>query len=244
MPTYASIGLGAAFILFLLRLVQGLCLGGEYGGAITYVAEHVTDEKRGYYTGWLQTSPTLGSSSRWRRSWDPQLLGADAFNDWGWRLPFILSLFLVAVAIYIRLRSRKPRSSRRSRPGDRPRAQSVARGVPGPESPVRDHRHVVVLGEGCVWYSSQFWALYFLQTVKKLDVLTSSLIVGIGAAHRHPDARFLRLALRPGSAASRSSWPAWLLAAAHLLSAVRGARPGGGTGERQLPVAILIVASW
>src|SRR5207237_4767757 len=67
-PSYASIGLAAAFILFALRLIQGLCLGGEYGGAITYVAEHIEDEHRGYYTGWLQTSPTLASSSRWRRS--------------------------------------------------------------------------------------------------------------------------------------------------------------------------------
>src|SRR6266850_963927 len=98
-PTYQAIGLAAAFILFALRLIQGLCLGGEYGGAITYVAEHIEDEHRGYYTGWLQTSPTLAI--------------------------------------------------------------------------------VVVLGQGCVWYSGQFWALYFLQTVKKLDVLSSSYIVGI-----------------------------------------------------------------
>src|SRR5213076_3500256 len=104
-PTYQSIGLTAAFVLFGLRMIQGLCLGGEYGGAITYVAEHVSDEKRGYYTGWLQTSPTLGIvlslaviiSTR-------KLLGTDAFNAWGWRIPFLLSLVLVSVAIYIRLR--------------------------------------------------------------------------------------------------------------------------------------------
>src|SRR6266478_4019779 len=103
-PSYASIGLAAAVILFALRLIQGLCLGGEYGGAITYVAEHIADEKRGYYTGWLQTSPTLGlvlslATIIGIRGY----LGEAAFNDWGWRLPFIISLLLVAIAIYIRL---------------------------------------------------------------------------------------------------------------------------------------------
>src|SRR5919201_2528229 len=103
-PSYASIGLLAAIILFLLRLIQGLCLGGEYGGAITYVAEHIADEHRGYYTGWLQTSPTLGivvslAVIIGTRTY----LGVEAFNDWGWRIPFIVSLLLVAIAIYIRL---------------------------------------------------------------------------------------------------------------------------------------------
>src|SRR3954467_9695319 len=103
-PTYESIGLTAAFVLFGLRMLQGLCLGGEYGGAITYVAEHIEDENRGYYTGWLQTSPTLGivvslATIIGIRTW----LGVEAFNDWGWRLPFIISLLLVAIAIWIRL---------------------------------------------------------------------------------------------------------------------------------------------
>src|SRR5947207_3600457 len=103
-PSYASIGLAAAFILFALRLIQGLCLGGEYGGAITYVAEHIEDERRGYYTGWLQTSPTLGivvslATIIGIRTY----LGVEAFNDWGWRLPFIISLLLVAFAVWILL---------------------------------------------------------------------------------------------------------------------------------------------
>src|SRR2546428_4323250 len=92
-PTYAQIGLAAAVILFVLRLIQGLCLGGEYGGAITYVAEHISDAKRGYYTGWLQTSPTLGIVVSLpviigTRS----ALGTEKFNDSGWRIPFIISL--------------------------------------------------------------------------------------------------------------------------------------------------------
>ncbi len=103
-PTYAQIGLAAAVILFILRLIQGLCLGGEYGGAITYVAEHIADEKRGYYTGWLQTSPTLGIVVSLAVIIGTQTyLGDDAFNEWGWRIPFIVSFLLVAIAIYIRL---------------------------------------------------------------------------------------------------------------------------------------------
>src|SRR6059036_2845578 len=104
-PSYAKIGVAAAVILFLLRLIQGLCLGGEYGGAITYVAEHVSDERRGYYTGWLQTSPTLGIVVSLAviiatRSY----FGTEVFNAWAWRVPFLASLVLVAIAIYIRLR--------------------------------------------------------------------------------------------------------------------------------------------
>src|SRR6201987_5730445 len=103
-PTFAQIGVAAAFTLFGLRMVQGLCLGGEYGGAITYVAEHVSDERRGFYTGWLQTSPTLGIvvslaviiATR-------QYFGNADFDAWAWRVPFLVSFALVAVAIYIRL---------------------------------------------------------------------------------------------------------------------------------------------
>jgi len=177
-PTYAQIGLAAAILLFLLRLIQGLCLGGEYGGAITYVAEHIDDAHRGYYTGWLQTSPTLGivvslAVIIGTRTY----LGVDAFNDWGWRIPFIISLLLVAIAIYIRLSLQET-----------PVFQDIKKKGQTATNPWREAfmsrniryviiASIVVLGQGCVWYSGQFWALYFLQTVKKLDVLTSSYIV-------------------------------------------------------------------
>ena len=179
-PSYASIGLAAAFILFALRLIQGLCLGGEYGGAITYVAEHIEDKHRGYYTGWLQTSPTLGivlslAVIIGTRTY----LGSEAFNDWGWRFPFILSLLLVGIAIWIRLSL-----------GETPIFQDIkARGRTA-TNPWREAfmssnfkyvviASVVVLGQGCVWYSGQFWALFYLQSVKKLDVLTSSYIIAV-----------------------------------------------------------------
>jgi MFS family permease len=179
-PSYASIGLAAAVILFALRLIQGLCLGGEYGGAITYVAEHIADEKRGYYTGWLQTSPTLGivvslATIIGIRGY----MGEAAFNDWGWRLPFIISLLLVAIAIYIRLSLQETpifqEIKAKGRTATNPWREAFLS---------RNIRYVliasvVVLGQGCVWYSGQFWALYFLQKVKKVDVLTSSYIVGL-----------------------------------------------------------------
>src|SRR5262245_5659820 len=101
-PTYAQIGLAAAVILFVLRLIQGLCLGGEYGGAITYVAEHIVDEKRGYYTGWLQTSPTIGivvslAVIIGTRTY----LGNDAFTEWGWMILFIILIILDIVVVSI-----------------------------------------------------------------------------------------------------------------------------------------------
>mgnify|MGYP003694351683 CR=1 FL=1 len=103
-PTYAEIGLTAAFLLFGLRMIQGLCLGGEYGGAITYVAEHVPDEHRGYYTGWLQTSPTLGIVvSLGVIIGARTYFGNEVFNAWAWRVPFLVSFLLVAIAIWIRL---------------------------------------------------------------------------------------------------------------------------------------------
>jgi len=180
-PTYAQIGLSAAIILFALRLIQGLCLGGEYGGAITYVAEHVSDEKRGYYTGWLQTSPTLGIVlSLAVIVCTRNTLGTAAFSQWGWRIPFLLSLLLVAVAMYIRLRLQETPIFQEIK------AKGATAVNPWREAFLSSNLRyvliatIVVIGEGCVWYSSQFWALYFLQTVKKLDVLTSSLLVGAG----------------------------------------------------------------
>jgi MFS family permease len=179
-PTFQDIGLAAAIILFGLRMVQGLCLGGEYGGAITYVAEHVPDQHRGYYTGWLQTSPTLGIVVSMAVIIGTRAyFGSEAFNDWAWRIPFLMSFVLVAIAIYIRLQLQET-----------PIFQQIkARGMmtrnPWREAFLSQNvkfvliASLIVIGEGVVWYSSQFWALYFLQQVSKLDVTTSSFIVGV-----------------------------------------------------------------
>jgi MFS family permease len=180
-PTYESIGLAAAFILFGLRMIQGLCLGGEYGGAITYVAEHVSDKRRGYYTGWLQTSPTLGIVVSLGviiaiRSY----FGNQVFDDWAWRIPFLISFLLVAIAIYIRLQLQET-----------PIFQEIKARGQMTKNPWKEAFFsanikfvliacIVVIGEGVVWYSGQFWALYFLQQVSKVDPLTTAYIVGAG----------------------------------------------------------------
>ena len=180
-PTFEQIGLAAAFILFGLRMIQGLCLGGQYGGAITYVAEHVSDERRGYYTGWLQTSPTLGIvlslvviiAAR-------TYFGNAAFNDWAWRIPFLFSFLLVLIAIYIRVNFQE------SPIFEELKAKQGMTKNPWKEAFLSSNikfvliATVVVLGQGVVWYSGQFWALYFLQQVSKVDALTTAYIVGAG----------------------------------------------------------------
>jgi MFS family permease len=178
-PTYESIGLAAAFLLFGLRMIQGLCLGGEYGGAITYVAEHVPDESRGYYTGWLQTSPTLGIvvslaviiATR-------TYFGNQVFDEWAWRIPFLVSFLLVAIAIYIRLQLQETPIFLEIK------AKGQMTRNPWKEAFLSANikfiliATIVLIGQGVVWYSGQFWALYFLQQVSKVDPLTSAYIVG------------------------------------------------------------------
>ena len=180
-PTFESIGLAAAFILFALRMIQGLCLGGQYGGAITYVAEHVSDERRGYYTGWLQTSPTLGIvlsliviiAAR-------TYFGNEAFNNWAWRIPFLFSFLLVFIAIYIRVNFQELPIF------EELKAKQGMTKNPWKEAFLSSNikfvliATIVVLGQGVVWYSGQFWALYFLQQVSKVDALTTAYIVGAG----------------------------------------------------------------
>jgi MFS family permease len=180
-PTFDTIGLAAAFILFGLRMIQGLCLGGQYGGAITYVAEHVSDERRGYYTSWLQTSPTLGIVlSLLVIIVSRTYLGEAAFNDWGWRIPFLFSFLLMPIAYYIRVHFQE------SPIFEEIKAKAGLTKNPWKEAFLSSNiklvliATIVVLGQGVVWYSGQFWALYFLQQVSKLDALTTSYIVGAG----------------------------------------------------------------
>ena len=180
-PTIESIGVAAAIILFCLRMIQGLCLGGQYGGAITYVAEHVSDERRGYYTGWLQTSPTLGIVlSLLVIIVTRKYLGEAAFNAWGWRIPFLFSFLLMGIAYYIRVNFQE------SPIFEEIKAKGAMTKNPWKEAFGSANikfvliASIIVLGEGVVWYSGQFWALYFLQTVQKIDQLTASYIVGAG----------------------------------------------------------------
>jgi MFS family permease len=180
LPTFDQVGLAAAFLLFGLRMIQGLCLGGEYGGAITYVAEHVSDERRGFYTGWLQTSPTLGIVVSLVVVAGARVgLGNEIFNDWGWRVPFLFSFLLVAIAIYIRLQLQETPIF------EQIKAKGGMTKNPWREAFLSSNVKfvgiacIVLIGQGVVWYSGQFTALYFLQQVSKLDLLTSSTIIGI-----------------------------------------------------------------
>jgi MFS family permease len=179
LPTIDQIGVLAAFLLFFLRMIQGLCLGGEYGGAITYVAEHVSDERRGYYTGWLQTSPTLGIVVSLAviigcRSY----YGNAAFDAYGWRVPFLISFLLVGIAMWIRMQLQETPIFQEIRSKGQMTKNPWKEAFLSQNFKLVAIATVIVIGEGVVWYSGQFWPLYFLGTVAKLDPLTTAWIVG------------------------------------------------------------------
>jgi len=172
MPTYDHVGLLAPAILVSLRLVQGLALGGEYGGAATYVAEHVPDARRGYYTSFIQTTATLGfflslAVIATCRAW----YGPAQFKAFGWRVPFLLSFVLLAVSLYIRLRmSESPLFARLKREGKvskNPLKESF--GNPTNLKYVLLALFGATAGQGVVWYTGQFYALTFLQKPLNLD---------------------------------------------------------------------------
>jgi MFS family permease len=180
LPTYEQIGIFAPIGLLLLRLLQGLALGGEYGGAATYVAEHSPDGQRGYYTSFIQTTATLGLFVSLGVILTTRLsLGDTTFQSWGWRIPFMLSVALVAFSYLIR---RKMDES--------PVFKEMKASGKASQSPLRDsflnpeNRRLVLIalfgataGQGVVWYTGQFYALYYLQTVLKVDFVTTNIII-------------------------------------------------------------------
>jgi MFS family permease len=177
-PSYESIGFAAPLLVLLLRLIQGLALGGEYGGAATYVAEHSPAHKRGFYTSWIQTTATLGLFVSLgvilitRHSLDADLQTSIAkFNDWGWRIPFLVSILLVVVSIYIRLKMHEsPLFTKLKKEGKtsvNPLKESFAH---------KANLKMVLLalfgatmGQGVVWYTGQFYAQSFIENVCKVD---------------------------------------------------------------------------
>ena len=241
-PSYAKIGALAGVLLLLLRLIQGLCLGGEYGGAITYVAEYAPDEKRGYYTGWLQTSPTLGIVvSLAVVVGTRQLVGTEAFSAWGWRIPFLLSLVMVAIAIYIRLQLQETPIFQ----AIKAKGQTAAN--PWREAFLSENikyvviASIVVIGEGVVWYSSQFWAYYFLQQVMKPDILQPAIIAGIALLLATPSLIFFgwlsdRIGRKPIILAG------FLLAAVTYYPLYTALGNAANPANINYPVAIIIVA--
>src|SRR5215217_7302329 len=181
-PTYASIGIAAPIIVVLLRILQGLALGGEYGGAAIYVAEHAPDGKRGYYTSWIQTTATVGLFVSLAVVLATRLsVGTESFASWGWRIPFLLSFILVLMSLYIRMRLREsPLFSALKEAGKT--AKSPLKESLGNR---RNWKLVLlalfgaVAGQGVVWYTGQFYALFFLQTALKVDLVTANVVVSV-----------------------------------------------------------------
>jgi MFS family permease len=185
LPTYASAGLLAPVLLVLLRLVQGLALGGEYGGAATYVAEHVPDARRGFYTSFIQTTATLGFFLSLGvigtcRSW----LGPEVFKAWGWRLPFLASFPLLAVSLYIRLKMRESPLFSKLKSEGRVSKNPLKESFANP----KNLRYVLLAlfgataGQGVVWYTGQFYALTFLQRPLNLDWRLAYILVSVALA--------------------------------------------------------------
>jgi MFS family permease len=180
LPNYASIGVAAPVILIALRMLQGLALGGEYGGAAVYVAEHAPHGKRGAYTSWIQTTATLGLFLSLLVILGVRTaMGEAAFADWGWRIPFIVSILLLAVSVYIRL------SMNESPAFQKMKAEGKTSKAPLSESFGQwKNLKIVILaligltaGQAVVWYSGQFYALFFLTQALKVDGTTANILV-------------------------------------------------------------------
>ena len=177
-PNYDTIGFAAPLLVLLLRLLQGLALGGEYGGAATYVAEHAPPHKRGYFTSWIQTTATLGLFISLgvilltRHMLAPDLTTSiQRFNDWGWRIPFLVSILLVVVSIYIRLRmNESPLFAKLKTEGKtsvNPLKESF--GHKANLKMVLLALFGATMGQGVVWYTGQFYAQSFLENVCSID---------------------------------------------------------------------------
>jgi len=182
LPTIETIGPAAGIILIGLRILQGLALGGEYGGAATYIAEHAPDDKRGFYTSFIQITATLGLFISLGVILATRLtLGDESFKAFGWRIPFLISILLVALSLYIRV------SLRESPMFHKLKASGKTSKNPLRESFANPYNLRMVLlalfgatmGQGVVWYTGQFYALYYLQNIFKVSLVDSNLIVGV-----------------------------------------------------------------
>jgi hypothetical protein len=180
LPSYASIGIAAPVILIALRMLQGLALGGEYGGAATYVAEHAPHGKRGAYTSWIQTTATLGLFLSLLVILGVRNgMGEKDFGDWGWRIPFLASIVLLAISVWIRLSLNESPAFQRMKSQGRTSKAPLAESF-GQWSNLK----IVILallgltaGQAVVWYCGQFYALFFLITIAKVDITTANLFI-------------------------------------------------------------------
>jgi MFS family permease len=182
LPTYATIGIVAPIILLLIRILQGLALGGEYGGAAVYVAEHVPDERRGFYTSFIQITATLGLFlSLVVVLFVQNSMSKETFNSWGWRIPFLISIFLVGISLYIRLRMKESPIFRQIKSAGMTSVQPLKEAF---TKWVNLKRVLISLfgataGQGVVWYTGQFYALFYLQTILRVNGRSANYIVAI-----------------------------------------------------------------
>ncbi|MDX2041845.1 MAG: MFS transporter [Acidobacteriota bacterium] len=182
LPTYHTIGMAAPIILILIRVLQGLALGGEYGGAAVYVAEHVPDHRRGFYTSFIQITATLGLFVSLAVILTIQLLmSKEAFSAWGWRIPFLLSILLVGMSLYIRLRMKESPIFQHIKSAGMTSAQPLKEAFTNRENLKRVAISLfgATAGQGVVWYTGQFYALFYLQTILKVNPRTANIIVAV-----------------------------------------------------------------
>ncbi len=180
LPTYATIGLAAPLLLLVIRILQGLALGGEYGGAAVYVAEHVPDGKRGFYTSFIQITATLGLFVSLAVILIVQnTMSEAAFRDWGWRLPFLISIALVAVSLYIRLQMKESPIFTHLKGTGATSAQPLKEAFTqwGNLKRVLISLFGATAGQGVVWYTGQFYALFYLQTILNVHDTSANYIV-------------------------------------------------------------------
>jgi MFS family permease len=182
LPTYASIGLLAPIALLVIRILQGLALGGEYGGAAVYVAEHVPDARRGFYTSFIQITATLGLFISLAAILIVQnTMSRAAFTSWGWRIPFIVSIVLVAVSLYIRLRMQESPIFAHIKSTGMTSAQPLKEAF----TEWKNLKHVLIslfgatAGQAVVWYTGQFYVLFYLQAILNVNPTSSNYIVAI-----------------------------------------------------------------
>ncbi len=182
LPTYETIGIFAPIGLILIRVLQGLALGGEYGGAAVYVAEHVPDESRGYYTSFIQITASFGLLLSLAVIIGIQnSMSKEDFNSYGWRIPFLLSIILVGMSLYIRLRMKESPIFQHIKSSGMASAQPIYDAF---ASPANRKRVLITLfgataGQGVVWYTGQFYALFYMQTILKIERVQASIIIAI-----------------------------------------------------------------